>query len=404
MVARSAGALRRRDGPPVRIHFRLCTWLGIAATLAACAAVTSGCASLSYPEDDPAAQAVDTGDTHVATAHDPDDWVRLSASGRDAMRVRDLAGAEENFVAALAETSVFPPYDSRVRTALGNCLRLAAAYQRQDRFEDAGRLVELVVQNAEAGRAAAFSSAASVTTEQARWEQARGRPEAAIRIYQTTLGLWEAESHRNADARLMVEHLLGNAYVDAGRAAEALPLLERVRDEVVRREGTDSPAAIVAHVDLAAALAATGDLQAAEESYLLAIEIGDRFEPDGLELAIVRNQVAWFYLEHDRNEEALPLAEQAVASLDAMEIDGAPLASALDTLALAETRLGRAGEAEQHFRRAIDARDQADPASRRELDSVLVHYAALLRSVGRDDEADRIEADLAREQAEAGAE
>jgi tetratricopeptide (TPR) repeat protein len=372
--------------------------LGLAAVMLVLGLVTSGCESLNYPEaDETPAETEPPGEGHMASEIEPGAWVPLSRAGRNALRMRDYPAAEQNYVAALAETSELPGYDTRVRAALGNVIRMAAAYQRQDQWEDADRLVDLVALNAQRDRRADYEAAEPVFVRQARHRRSNDRLLDAIALYEATLQLWNADAAQHENTRLQNEHSIAMAYLAADQPAQAAPRLERIVDAAVRIFGPGSRQTAAAYFDLATAYEAEGRFSEAEAAYMRSLEIGEAIDPDALDLAMSRNQVASFYSERDRNEEAMALAGLAVAALEAKGVAGAPLAAALDTLALAQTRLGRTREAEANFKRAITARDQMDPASRHQLDAVLENYAALLRSLDRPEEANALEAKIGAE-------
>ncbi len=346
-----------------------------------------GCATLNYPDPDVVQAVDDQGTTgpqsHVATSPDSRAWVLHSAEGREAMRVRDYAAAEQSYLAALAETGAFPIRDARVRTALGNLIRVAAARQATDDWADADRLIEQVVRSAESGRLAEFGAAAPVMARQAAYRIGRGDPDGAIELYETSLTLYGVDDPSQVATRLEIESLLGNLYLSTRRFDDAKRLLVAVLLGVQSSAGPESLPASLAMIDVARLKDATGDSAAAERDYLAALAIQQKLAPGSLEVAKTEGRIAWFYLGHARNEDALRHAQAAVALLDTLEVGGTPLIAVLDTLATAEARLGRFDLAEADFSRALAVFDESDAETRASTLELLDHFAAFEQSRGR---------------------
>lgn len=361
-----------------------------------------GCAKLNYPDEGvgPGHDETHAGpQSHVATAHDARAWVRHSAEGREQMRIRDYSAAEQSYLAALAETGAFPVHDARVRTALGNLIRLAAARQAQSEWDDADRLIERVVLNADNGRLADFGSAAPVMARQAMYRARRGNPDGAIELYETSLTLYGVTDPSQIATRLDIESLLGNTYLSIGRFDDAERLLQSVLRGVRSLAGPESLAASLAQIDVARLDDATGDFDGAESGYRAALAIQQKQVPGSLELAKTQSKIAWFYLEHGRNEEAAQHAAAAVASFDDRNVTGAPLIAVLDTLATAEARLGRNDLAEADYSRALALYDESDAQTRTSLVELLDHFAEFERSRGRGPNAESLSDRANRERA-----
>lgn len=392
---------RTAPRPSRRIRHRaFAAWLaaiGLACTGAACS-------SLSYPE--PAEAPGDaTGDvqTHVALPHDPHAWVDLSATGRDAMRARDWAAAEEAYGAALAETATFPIHDVRVRSALGNVVHVAQAYQREERWSDAQRLLDLVTRNAGAGRLADFRVAGPALVRQGDHHRRAGDLDAAITCYETALRLYGATDPAVVDERLDLVRRLGNTYVAAGQPQDAEPHLLAVLRGVQSRHGPDSLAASRVGVDVGEMYRALGNYAAAEQAYRRALAIQESAIGESLEYALNQNGLAWVHVEAGRLEDAVQWATDSLARLDAEQTAGPALIATLDTLATAEARLGRVADARAHFARALSHYDAADPATRARLADLLDHYAEFQRRIGDPGRAEALAARAARERTGAAA-
>ncbi len=372
---RSAEPARRRERGRPRLA-------SAAAALVAASLAGAGCGSLSYPERGPEPSDPAQPQSHVATTTDRSAWVSFSADGRNAMRVRDYAAAEESYLAALAETGGFPVHDVRVRTALGNVLRLARIRQARGEWTDADRLIDQVVRQAERGRLAAFESAAPVLTAQAEHHLALGDPQTAITLYETGLTLYGVHDPALVLTRLDMQSRLGRAYLDAGRPDEAAPHLLSVLTATQSRFGPESLHAARVRIDVAAMREAQGDFTAAERDYLLALTIQERENGGSLEHAVDENRLAWLYLEHDRIPEAERHANASVELLTKLGVSGPNMVASLDTLATAETRRGKVEQAGAHFAQALALYDELDDIYRGELVVLLDHYAELARSVG----------------------
>jgi tetratricopeptide (TPR) repeat protein len=374
----------------------------IAAVLLACTG--AACSSLSYPDPAEApGDATGTVQTHVAPPHDPQAWVDLSAAGRDAMRARDQAAAEEAYVAALAETAAFPIHDVRVRAALGNVVHVAEAYQREERWSDAQRLLDLVARNAEAGRLADFRVASPALVRQGDHHRRTGDLDAAVTSYETALALYGATDPAVIDERLDLLWRLGNTCVDVGRPEDAEPHLLAVLRGVQSRRGPDSLAASRVGIDVGEMYRALGDYAAAEQAYARALAIQESAIGGSREYALNQNGLAWVYVEAGRLEDAVQWAKESLARLDAEQMAGPALIATLDTLATAESRLGRVADARAHFARAVSHYDAADPATRARLADLLDHYAEFQRSIGDPGRAEALAARAARERAGATA-
>jgi len=356
-----------------------------------------GCTNLSYPEPEEAAAegTASDGSGQIATAPDARAWVDFSARGREAMRLRDYAAAEEAYLSALAETAVFPLHDVRVRSALGNVVHLAGVRQSRGEWSDAERLLEHVVRHAERGRLADFGAAAPVLARQAAFALREGDETETIRLYETALALYGAQDAAVVEERLDLQARLGDAYLSAERPDEAEPLILAVRQTAQSLYGPESLAAARAYVAVGKLRAAQDDFEAAERAYLRAIAIAERAAPDSLPLAAHRAGLARVYLDHGRTEDAAALAAESLAGLETADPDATPTGvrvAVLDTLATAETRLGRTTEARRHFERALADFEELAPSEQRATVELLDHYAALERSTGRGAAAARLSA------------
>ncbi len=359
--------------------------------------LAAGCSGLSYPEQPEPAD----GPQAALSSASPERraWIAHSRSGREALRLHQYEAAEDGFLAAISATGGLPPSDARAQAALGNLIRLAGAYQQQQRFEDAARVTAHVVSESRAGPRPYFEAAAPVLLRQGQYLEAGGRAADAAALYEFALGLEGAHGDAGSTSeRLELRRHLANAYVAEGRLAEAAPLLEALQSEIEARHGAASPHTARMLEDVARLHWAERDLQATERAYLRAIEIYAADPARDYELLRLRSALASVYLDAERPEDAERLGAEVLALLEEGGTEGGPLAAVLDTLATAEARIGKHEEAEAHYRRGIEERDkETDPAVTRHLRPLLQNYADLLRSTGRTSEADAIEARIALE-------
>jgi tetratricopeptide (TPR) repeat protein len=134
-----------------------------------------------------------------------------------------------------------------------------------------------------------------------------GRAADALRVLEQTV----ADVRQRGEARALVRALrhLGRALVDAGRPGDAVRALE----ESIALEASAEPEAprALGHLTLAGAFARTGDLTRAEAALDTALDLAARFGERGLE---ARARLAAAHLARERGER-----EDAEASLDAAQ-------------------------------------------------------------------------------------
>ena len=74
--------------------------------------------------------------------------------------MHDLPLAEQHYLDAFKAAEAFPPHDARLRSSFGNLLNLAAGYQAERRFEDADRVIGIVIEARDGAASRARSSMA----------------------------------------------------------------------------------------------------------------------------------------------------------------------------------------------------------------------------------------------------
>jgi tetratricopeptide (TPR) repeat protein len=325
------------------------------------------------------------------------EWASLSRAGRNALRMRDLPTAEARYTDALAASMGFRHHDARAASSLGNLANVAALYQAERRYEDADRVIAVLIEAHDAGRGPSFDAFGVVLLDQAVYLESLRADLEAIGVYEVALELPYNARTDFAKTRLQVQHRLGKALLREGLHDRAEPHVNAVLDAMQVSPGPEAKATATAWLDVAKVREGQHQTASAEEAYRTATRILEKVDPGSIELAMSQNATAWFLLEQERNLESLPLAKNAAKILVDLNVGGGALASVLDTLALAEMRTRRLHSAEEHFKQAIDARDQADPETRRSLVSILENYAELLRDTNRPEEARKIEARIEEE-------
>lgn len=389
------------SGGRSRVRSRACA---AGARLAVCSgllgALVLGCGSLSYPETSAPATASDAGGGGTSDANaDVTAWTTSSAKGRDAMRQRDYAAAEAAYMDALAATGSMPVHDARVRTALGNVVRVAAARQAAGEWTEADRILDTVLDAAARGRLADFETVAPVLARQARQDVRIGETDRATRLYETALLLHGARDPAGTDERLEIEERLGRIDLGRGRLDDAEPLLLSAWRGLQIRHGPDSLPAARAGVAVAELRRAQGDLAAADAVYTRALTAQAGSIADTLEYAVNQSRLAAVRLALGRDEDAVRLATSSLAVLEARDAHPTFLIETLDTLGTAETRLGLLPAARGHFAQALALYDGADSLVRAEQADLLLHVAELERREGDPVDADALVERAARERA-----
>ncbi|MAJ60009.1 MAG: hypothetical protein CBC48_08515 [bacterium TMED88] len=397
----------KRSAPrcPSRLHHL--SPLGLCLTLA----LGFGCQSLSWdqsrhsdsptapstsaPEQQPEAgpQKADRAERSAAppSPANPANWAPLTGQGREAMRQRNWAAAEDYYLQALAETEALSIHDARVRSALGNLLHVAESYQREGDYAAAERLIRVVVDQANVGRLAEFDTAEPIFAAQATHYEDEDRPEAAASLLEVGLHLYGSSAPSAINRRTELETLLGDAYLRLGQVPKASSLLLNTQDVAQSRFGPKSVEAAKVAVSVAALYAKQGNFERAEQTNQDAVSILEVHESQSLTLARAQSQLAQLYLDHGRAEDALPYGRAATEILSQSETTTPLLVTTLTTLATAETRSGDLATADRDYALALKAYE-ALPADEHTEETIrlLDHYAAFERSRGRMDQANAL--------------
>ncbi|MDG2050188.1 MAG: tetratricopeptide repeat protein [Myxococcota bacterium] len=307
------------------------------------------------------------------------------------MRQRNLATAQDYYLQALSQTETLSIHDARVRSALGNLLHVAENYQRRGNYPEAGKLIQVVVEQAQVGRLAEFDTAEPVFAAQATHFEATGHPQAAASLLEVGLSLYGSSAPTAINRRNELEALLGDAYLRLGETAKAAPLLMNAQQVAQSRFGPESVEAAKVTIPLAALYAKQGDFEQAERKNLHAISILAAHQPGSLSLARAQSQLAQLYLEHGRAADAVTPGQAAVDILAPTKTATPLLVTSLTTLATAETRSGDLAAADRDYARALEAYE-ALPADEQSEETIRLFdlYAAFSRSRGRTDQADAL--------------
>ena len=337
-----------------------------------------GCTSLSYEEPDtpPQPPRVETivssaDDTAAAT------WSDSATAARDALRVGDLEAAEQSYMASLAATADLPERDVRRQTALANPARLVEAYQRAGRVDDAGRVTDAVLAEAQGARAFpldAWTPALETWLDEAR--EAGGaelETEHARRIAEIHLGPLQGATPGEVELRARVGRLLAEAG-DLESARNQLVWAARASRPMLR---IPLEARLDLHYEAADVATEAGDAPAAELVLRAALELARGGGTEGPQLVGALNQLGWFLTEQGHHEEALALLEEARRRLDAETTPPALRAATLDSLAVAQHRSGQLEAADETFALAVAAREATSPEVQAALVSIDLHWDAL---------------------------
>ena len=370
-------------------------------------ALSFGCQSLSWDQSKLSSPPTGTSDRQAGAApQNPDkaersvappsppnsaNWAPLTAQGREAMRQRNWAAAQDYYLQALSHTEALSIHDARVRSALGNLLHVAESYQREGDYAAAEKLIDVVVDQASVGRLAEFDTAEPVFAAQANHYEDQGRPEAAASLLEVGLHLYGSSAPAAINRRTELETLLGEAYLRLGEVPKASSLLLNAQKVAQSRFGPKSVEAAKVSVPVAALYATQGNFEKAERTNQDAVSILKAHKSQSLTLARAQSQLAQLYLEHGRATDAVPYGRSAVEILSQNETTTPLLVTTLTTLATAETRSGDLTAADRDYTLALKAYE-ALPADEHTEETIrlLDHYAAFARSRGRVDQADAL--------------
>jgi tetratricopeptide (TPR) repeat protein len=358
-------------------------------------------------------------------------WSDYTKRGREHLRFGELKEAEDDLAIALELSRSFAPTGVRARTALGNLDRVAQAYERSERTEDYARLEELLVEASERILGPDDPATATHLFELGRARLELGETDAALPPLQRALSLRSRVSRsegpdvaavREQLGRLYLERdeldlaaqqlersveileqalgesdeaiasplsALGDVYAEQDRFEDAERAFERVWELYAAAEGEAQPKTLAANARLGRFYADQGRLDQAEEIFQRGVEARteEAGEDDAVLALLPLNDLASFYVDHGRPAEAEARARRAVEIAKAQGLSGPERAAVLDTLAKTLDALGKYAESESTFLRALEESGARDEDLHTE---ILETYAALLRKLARDAEAEQL--------------
>jgi tetratricopeptide (TPR) repeat protein len=153
---------------------------------------------------------------------------------------------------------------------------------------------------------------------------------------------------------LMSRNDLAVAYRDAGRSAEAMPLLERTLADRERVLGADHPDTLMSRNNLAMAYQEAGRTAEAIPLHERTLADQERVLGDHPDTLMSRNNLAGAYQDAGRTAEAMPLLERTLADRERLLGPDHPhTLSSRNNLAMAYQAAGRTAEAMPLFERTV---------------------------------------------------
>lgn len=157
-----------------------------------------------------------------------------------------------------------------------------------------------------------------------------------------------------------ISERLGRAYLAAGRAVEAVPLFEWIRNDRVRRLGAAHPDTVTAGRDLGSALLAAGRL---DEAVAMLDAAANGYErslgPDSIEALGAREELASAYRTAARLYDAIRLYQHTVRQRDRIQGGRHPdTLTARQKLAEAYLADGQTKTAISHYKRLVADRER----------------------------------------------
>lgn len=276
-------------------------------------------------------------------------WTSYAKEAREELRQRHYKQAEDLFFQSLAEAQRDGgPRGVRAETAYRNLEHLLELYRDSGRVEDFLRLANALIEPSERIQG---KPNVELRTELGKLYTSENRPDEASEYLTTALRLLDADP--NADPLAVLETVQGLARLSEQREQD----------------------------------------QEAEAHYLRALELASENIPGTLDHAIALNDLAWFYVNRDRAQEALPLSEQAVDIIK--DVSGKEIVKAgiIDTLGLTLIRLGDHERAVNYYRVGLGESPDAETERpiRLAVESAYRNMITALRATGQDLEADSLE-------------
>jgi tetratricopeptide (TPR) repeat protein len=310
---------------------------------------------------------------------------RYPKAERLARRALGLLGPNEH-------TDVSAPERVRVSGALAMFLI------RQDKYDEAWRLLERARAALERGGRSKRVELARVLNRLGIIASARGRYEEAKRLYQQALKIRADDLGPEHPDVAACQANVATVLVRQKRYQEARPLYTRSIATLEKALGPDQPGLAWTLGSLARLDAEEGRTSEAGTLLKRALKIRERtWRPTHPEMALSLIQLAGLHLRQGRLDESEPLCRRALAILDSPEV-GQPgaLSRCWETLARIEAQRRHDAAAESHFRKALQIRAEHGLGDDPDTAEFEDHFAELLERIGRSSEAA-----LLKEQAEA---
>ncbi len=222
----------------------------------------------------------------------------------------------------------------------------------------------------------------------------RGRHAEAVALHRQALELREKKlGPKHLDTAQSLNNL-AEVYRELGLNSKALPLFERATEICEKALGPDDPITALILNNLAGSYCADGRHLEALPLFERALMIRQaKFGPKHPEIANTLNGLAELYRALGRDSEALPLYERAIEICEiALEPEHPDTAIILNNLSVLYYGQKRFGDAEKYMRRALEIREKVLQSHHPDVASSLDGYAAILRRLGRGEEAEVFEA------------
>ncbi len=217
----------------------------------------------------------------------------------------------------------------------------------------------------------------------------RGLLDAAEALHRQTLVRQQEALGADDPETLRTLHTLARILLERGDLAGAEPLFETVIEKRKRRFGELHSSVSEALVNLATLRDRQGDAAGAEALYRRALAIDRRLLPGHPELAADLNNLAALLLRQNRLDEALALADEALAIAEAVYgVGEPPTAPFLHTLAKALRLAGELARAEPLARRALALAERALGPDHENVAIARVSLAHLEAGLGQNEHAE----------------
>ena len=319
---------------------------------------------------------------------DPENPAHLEAAGRRAWTIGRLEDAAEFFQRALANRELrLGPDDPSVAHTLR---LLGGVYADQHRYVDAEAAYQRAIVINEGGGSRSVLAAA-VLYDLALLHRSQGRSMEALPLLEAALDieldLWGPQ-HPNVAARLAA---LGLLHRQQGHYDEAEPYLEQsllVREQIYRRDHPETTGALTS---LAQLYRQQKRYAEAEDLFRRALEVHEGMS-DQPRVAMDLANLSVLYLSDAQFAQAQPVFERALRIEDENQWSVTPQVSVgLDQLARVADAEGRQDEAEEIYEWAFDASQRVLGSESANTAFLRNQYIQYLRSLGRDEDADRLE-------------